>query len=189
MKKEIWILPENARRLNDFEKQLRLPKSVNRIDHVAPSPRSNSMEQQTAWTTITLFDALQQSALATSGRATLELIDGVDQSIHVVMHELGDLPIFLTVSGEQLIAEAVLWPKADVKDVASFNDAVLRTHKYFPLSTISLDAIGEEDYYHMFGALSSASMLQNVILEIEVLGENVIQATEGYAEYLNADIS
>ncbi len=41
-----------------------------------------------------------------------------------------------------------------------------------------------DDCYHMFGALSSASSLQDVILEIEMLASNVIQATEAYSEFL-----
>ncbi|MAM87352.1 MAG: hypothetical protein CME36_08595 [unclassified Hahellaceae] len=187
VKKEVWILPEHTKQLAVAEKQLRQRVVGNPSDQRAEALRSQSMDQHATWTTTALFEALQQSEFATSGLATLELIDGVEQSIHIQMHELGDLPIFLTVSGEQMIAEAVLWPATDVKDIAAFNDAVLRTHKYFPLSTISLDKVGDDDYYHMFGALSSASLLQNVILEIEVLGDNVIQATEGYAEYLHTD--
>jgi len=74
--------------------------------------------------------------------------------------------------------------------VTGFNDAVLRTHKYFPLSTISLDKLGDDgDYYHMFGALSSSSILHNVVFEIEVLANNVIQATEAYSEFLSIPVA
>ncbi len=137
------------------------------------------------WTTTSLLKALQETDLVTSGSVTIELIDGVESSLHIVMNNYGELPIFLTVSGEQIIAESVLWSVTEVTDVTLFNETVLRTHKYFPLSTISLDKTGkDEDYYHMFGALSSTSKLSNVIFEIEVLANNVIQATEAYAEFL-----
>ena len=51
--------------------------------------------------------------------------------------------------------------------MAEFNDAVLRTHKYFPLSTVSLDNMGSagQDYYYI-GALSSTSILSNVVLRL-----------------------
>ncbi|MEM1142152.1 MAG: YjfI family protein [Pseudomonadota bacterium] len=138
------------------------------------------------WSTKSLYEALSDHEMTTTGRARIELIDGVDASLHIVMTEYGDLPIFLTVSGEQIIAESVLWPASDVVDVAAFNDAVLRTHKYFPLSTISLDRISDDDeVYQMFGALSAASKLQNVVLEIEVLASNVLQATQAYMEFLD----
>ena len=106
------------------------------------------------------------------------------------MKEFGDLPVFLTVSGEQIIAESILWAVDEVADVDRFNDAILRTHKFFPLSTISLDSLGSNgDYYQMFGALSSTSLLQNVVFEIEVLASNVIHATEAYAEFLTISVA
>jgi uncharacterized protein YjfI (DUF2170 family) len=105
------------------------------------------------------------------------------------MSEYGDLPIFLTISGDQLVVEAVLWPVAEVKNLGAFNDAILRTQKFFPLSSISLDSVeGEHDYYYMFGALSSTSILTNVVLEIDMLATNVIQAAEVYGEFLTEEL-
>lgn len=143
------------------------------------------IEATNTWTTEGLFDALQSVALFTEHKASLDLIDGVEPALHITMHEYGDLPVFVTVAGEQIIAESVLWSAEEVRDRVGLNDAVLRTHKYFPLSTISLDTVAHgKEYYHMFGALSSASDLANVVFEIEVLASNVIQATEAYAEFL-----
>lgn len=147
---------------------------------------NNTSETTSLWTTQTLLKALETEPLFANGGATVELIEGVEPSVYIEMKEFGDLPVFLTVVGEQIIVEAVLWPQSAVTDVAAFNDAVLRTHKYFPLSTISLDSMqDDEDYYHMFGALSSTSLISNVVFEIEVLATNVIQATEAYGEFLN----
>ena len=138
------------------------------------------------WTTSSLYEALVEVELFKNGQASVELIDGIDPAIHMVMNEYGDLPLFLTVSGQQIIVESVLWSVSEVIDINQFNEAVLRTHKYFPLSTISLDHVGSSgDYYHMFGALSSSSRLENVVFEVEVLASNVIQATEAYSEFLN----
>ena len=141
------------------------------------------------WTTASLFEALQASELFSGDSASIEMIEGVEPTIHMTMHNYGDLPVFLTVSGEQIIVESVLWSVADISDMAGFNDSILRTHKYFPLSTISLDTMSDgQDYYHMFGALSSTSILPNVIFEIEVLASNVIQATSAYSEFLKTPI-
>jgi uncharacterized protein YjfI (DUF2170 family) len=41
----------------------------------------------------------------------------------------------------------------------------------------------------MFGALSSSSILDNVVFEIEVLASNVIQATEAYADFLTFQVA
>lgn len=193
VKKEVWVRPENAKRLAAIEKQLRNPNTSTWIN--VGDVMVNSMSESTGlWTTETLYKALEKEALFISEGATLELIDGAESSIYIEMKEYGDLPVFLTVSGEQIIVEAVLWPQSVVSDVAGFNDAILRTHKYFPLSTISLDSMQRseseyhvEDYYHMFGALSSSSLISNVVFEIDVLANNVIQATEAYGEFLNLE--
>ena len=180
VKKEVWIRPEHAKQLSAVEKALRtMPGQDLLMGEPAMSKELNQ------WTTESLYSRLAQSDLVNEGRASIESIDGIEPTLHIVMHEYGDLPVFLTVSGEQVIVESVLWSVSDVQDVAQFNEAILRTHKYFPLSTISLDAAGDgKEYYSMFGALSAASLLQNVILEIEILATNVIQATEAYGEFL-----
>lgn len=182
VKKEVWIRPENAKLLAYVEKQLR--ETVDTFD-LAVTGGNMMIDSANTWTTESLFDALQGAPLFREHKASLELIDGVEPALHITMHEYGDLPVFITVAGEQIIAESVLWSADEVSDQAGLNEAVLRTHKYFPLSTISLDTLAHgKDYYHMFGALSSTSDLANVVFEIEVLASNVIQATEAYAEFL-----
>lgn len=186
VKKEVWILPENSRRLALLEMELRA-SARQRVSSVSLLTKGEirMSDPVVRWTTQSLYDALVKAELFASGRAEIELIDGVSPVMHVVMTEYGDLPLFLTVSGEQILVEAMLWSAKDVKNVAMFNETVLRTHKYFPLSNISLDKLDGDDCYQMYGALSSASSLQDVIFEIEILASNVIQATQAYGEFLN----
>ncbi len=185
VKKEVWILPENARRLAMFELELRVSAKQVVASGLLPAKGESRMtDVVNRWTTASLHDALAKADMFIAKRADLELIDGVSPALHIVMYEYGDLPLFLTVSGEQIVVEAMLWSVSEVNNPALFNETVLRTHKYFPLSNISLDKMDGDDCYHMFGALSSASSLQNVILEIEMLASNVIQATEAYSEFL-----
>ncbi len=185
VKKEVWILPENARRLAMFELELRVSAKQVVASGLLPAKGESRMtDVVNRWTTASLYEALVKADIFASRRADLELIEGVSPALHIVMNEYGDLPLFLTVSGEQIVVEAMLWPVSDVNDPALFNETVLRTHKYFPLSNISLNKMEGEDCYHMYGALSSASSLQDVILEIEMLASNVIQATEAYSEFL-----
>jgi uncharacterized protein YjfI (DUF2170 family) len=184
VKKEVWIRPENARLLTQAEKTLREPNLVETIKD-GDFVMTNSHAMSELWTSQSLKAALEQEPLFSTNQATIELIDGIDASLFIEMKAFGDLPVFLTVVGEQIIVESVLWPVDAVSDVAGFNDAVLRTHKYFPLSTISLDTMANGDsVYHMFGALSASSIMSNVLLEIDMLANNVIQATQAYAEFL-----
>lgn len=185
VKKEVWILPENARRLALLELELRVSaKQVVSSGLLQAKGESRMTDVVNRWTTASLYDALTKADMFTAKRADLELIDGVSPALHIVMYEYGDLPLFLTVAGEQIVVEAMLWSVSEVNNPSLFNETVLRTHKYFPLSNISLDKMDGDDCYHMFGALSSASSMQDVILEIEMLASNVIQATEAYSEFL-----
>ena len=176
IKKEIWIRPENADKARALEKELRAGERG-----MPASPGSMNRPQ---WRTESLFRDLVKMPLIHSGKASAELIEGMDPTIHVEMHNYGDLPIFVTVAGDQIIAEAVLWRTSEVQNPADFNETVLRTHKFFPLSTISLGNRANDDYYLMFGSLSSCSDLADIVHEIEVLASNVIHATEAYMDLL-----
>ena len=182
VKKEIWILPENAGLLRDIEQQLR------QIDSYQPSGNTIMTKSHSVWTIQSLYEALTNDVLSTSGNAVLNLVDGTEPCLEISMVEFGDLPIYLTVSGEQIIADAVLWPLSMVKNPVTLNDEVLRTHKLFPLSTISLDRFPDgNEYYTIFGALSSSSSLQNIVQEIETLAANAIKATEAYGNHLTSE--
>jgi uncharacterized protein len=136
------------------------------------------------WTAASLYEALVASAPVREGAIALELIDGAEPGFYLIMHDYGDLPLFMAVVGQQIVVEALLWPLAQVRDVAHFNDEALRTHKLFPLSTLGIETIDGESVYIMFGALSSTSSLIDVLFEIETLADNVIRATEAYELHL-----
>ena len=73
-----------------------------------------------------------------------------------------------------------------MRDPAAFNAHVLATHKLLPLSTIAIQSIAGVPSYTMFGSLDTHSSLANLMFEIETLAENVIQASDAYAPYLDA---
>ena len=180
VKKEVWILPEHTPRLLAFERKLRQPQLM-----LASMEKEEGMSMSQIWTAQALHEALSATELCKGELASIELIQGADASLHVTMHEYGDLPLFIAVFGEQIVVEALLWPAADIADAAAFNNEVLRTHKLFPLSSISLETMPDgQSCYTMFGALSSASTLSDVVFEIELLADNVIKATEAYEGFL-----
>ncbi len=184
VKKELWVLPEHLETLSSIEKSMRQPRTA--AGFVQPGQeKENTMTEKTLWTVTALRDALQDTPLVSSGTARLELLDGADPSLLLQMHDYGDLPVFLAVVGERIVVESLLWPVALVRDVAAFNDQVLRTHKLFPLSSISIETLPDgEEVYIMFGTLSAASGLPDVVLEIETLADNVIRATEAFERQL-----
>jgi len=184
VKKEVWVLPANGKQLAIYEKELRIPQLEQSVGLEIGEKDMNDKATH-RWTTESLFNALKDRPAFSNGNCTIEIIDGIDSSIVVSMHSYGDLPIFITVSGEQILAETVLFSLDDVENTADFNEYVLRTHKYLPLSTISLEYDAEQgDYYHMFGALSATSSVNDIVLEIDTLAENTIQATEAFKAFL-----
>ncbi|MCC6077083.1 YjfI family protein [Pseudomonas sp. GCM10022188] len=179
VKKEVWIRPEHSVRLAALERKLRQP-----VEGLA-SMEEEGMHMPRLWTTAELHDALADVELLRTGRASMELLQGADPSLLLTLHEYGDLPLFAAVFGEQILVEALLWPQADVRDPAAFNEEVLRTHKLFPLSSIALETLADgRSGYLMFGALSAAASLADVVCEIETLADNVIKATEAYEDFL-----
>ncbi len=181
VKREVWVKPEHVGLLADIEKQLRDPLLLDK-----PSVGISQMSETQKWTNDTLLTALANSPLG--DRISIEVVEGVEPALYIVMHDYGDLPLFATIVGDQIIVEAALWPADAIADKAAFNEVVLKTHKYFPLSTISLDTMSDGvDYYQMFGALSATSTLPNVVFEVETLADNVIQATSAYSEFLKPD--
>ncbi len=177
VKREIWIPPEFVTVLMDCQTALRegvipvIPKSV----------RERTMSQDENWTTESLCAALAQSEPATSGDFVVELVEGADPGILITMVEFGDLPLLMSVSGGQILVDTLLWPVEEVADPAEFNATILKTHKLLALSTFGIRAGPDgKDYYELFGALSAGSILESVILEIETLADNAMQAAEAY---------
>jgi len=95
------------------------------------------------------------------------------------------LDAYLAISGQQLIVESILFDKSNVNDVAGLNDEILKTHQVFPLTTVAITNIEGQEYYMAFGALSSQSKEESVIIEVETLFDNVAGFLDAYEDYLN----
>ncbi|MCX8595774.1 MULTISPECIES: YjfI family protein [unclassified Gilliamella] len=187
IKKEVWILPENTAELLEIEKKFRQPAVENKsfLYHVK---ENNEMKNKEIWKINDLFQELNQTDLIKQGSASIEIIDGVDACLHIIMHDYGDLPLFLSVSNQQIIVEALLWPLSLIKNPSSFNEEILSARKLFALSTIAIEKTGDgEINYIMYGALSSSSTLNDIIYELEMLSDNVIKATEAYEHFFNIE--
>jgi len=95
------------------------------------------------------------------------------------------LDAYLAISGQQIVVESILFDKSKVKDVAGLNEEILKTHQVFPLTTVAITTIEDQEYYMAFGALSSQSKDDSVVIEVETLFENVAGFLDAYEDYLN----
>lgn len=107
VKKEVWILPENAAALAGIERMLRRPAAG-----AAHLEKEEDMTEARVWNARSLAEALSGTELFSSGEAQIELIEGAEASLYVIMREYGDLPVFVAPQGEQIIVEALLGRKA-----------------------------------------------------------------------------
>lgn len=94
------------------------------------------------------------------------------------------LDAYVAVSGAQIVVESILFASAAVADATGLNEQILKTHQVFPLTTIGITTVENEDYYMAFGALSSQSKEESIIIEVETLFDNVAAFLDAYEDYL-----
>ena len=94
------------------------------------------------------------------------------------------LDAWLAISGEQIIVESLLFSTSEVADNAALNEEILKTHMLFPLTTVGISSVAGEEYYTAFGALSSQSKEESVLIEIETLFQNVEAFLDAYHVHL-----
>lgn len=91
---------------------------------------------------------------------------------------------WLAISGEQILVESLLFATSEVKDDAGLNEEILKTHMLFPLTTVGITQVGGDSYYSAFGALSSQSKGESIVIEIETLFQNVEAFLDAYQDHL-----
>lgn len=178
--RDVWVLPENSKILREIEKRLRQPLTAD------AGNLETLMSMTNTWNTKSLHEALAADSLVTDGSAGVKLVGTIEQSIQVVMAKHGDLPLYLAISGEQIVVEATLFPVSSINDVVVFNEMALRSRSMFPLSALSIEKDGNGiDQYVMYGALSSGSKLESIVTEIETLADNIINAAKAFESFYN----
>ncbi|WP_271145090.1 YjfI family protein [Brevundimonas sp. NIBR10] len=132
---------------------------------------------ETAWTVPAIKAALDESSLVREGELTLRVVEGADPVLLATMHEYGDLPIYLSVGGAQIVCSVLLWPVSEQKDAARFNEFLLKAQRVVPLSNFAITSVSDEDVYELMGELSCKTTLQTILIELRTLAENAIDAT------------
>jgi uncharacterized protein YjfI (DUF2170 family) len=132
---------------------------------------------ETAWTVPSIKTALDASELVREGELTTRVLEGAEPVLLATMHEYGDLPIYLSVGGAQIVCSVLLWPVAEQADRPAFNEFLLRAQRIVPLSNFAITTVNDEDVYELMGELSCKTTLQTILIELRTLAENAIDAT------------
>ena len=109
-------------------------------------------------------------------------IPGEVEVLQIIIEDREELPIFISVSEEQVLCITYLFKEEEVKsDMADeMNRAMLSTNISMPLSAFAKI----DDQYVVYGALSTKSDLDDIVHEINTLSGNAIEAIEAMSDYL-----
>lgn len=93
-----------------------------------------------------------------------------------------ELPIFVSVTDDQILCITYLWGEDEVKpgSLAEMHTSMLEMNIPMPLSSFS--KIG--DKYVIFGALSMSSSFLDIEHELAVLSNNALEVIDDMSEYL-----
>ncbi|WP_092423802.1 DUF2170 family protein [Devosia crocina] len=110
--------------------------------------------------------------------------------LYVTIKEMGDLDVFVTISGDRdILASVVLAPCKEIPNREAFERMVLRTHKLVPLSSFGITQIDGEEWYELFGSLSARSSAEAVVEEVAVLAANAVDAADMINEWKNGEFA
>lgn len=143
------------------------------------------MSDISPWTARSLYEELEAADLLDQDSIRLKLVEGLNPSIEITFEDI-DQTAVMAVHGEQILVSLLICPTSDVANNANMNEKLLKAHKYLPLSTIGITAINGVDYYELFGALSSRSLISSVATEVMALGENYEEVVSAFIEVSDA---
>lgn len=108
--------------------------------------------------------------------------EGAVPVLHVVMDGREELPVFLTIDDNQILCVCHLWKENEIADgrQSELLGALLDLNISIALSAFS--RIGSQ--YVIYGALSTASLVENIVLEVETLSDNSLEALDFASDYL-----
>ncbi|MBO0663167.1 YjfI family protein [Jiella sp. MQZ9-1] len=107
--------------------------------------------------------------------------------IRVTLKEKGDLDVLITASGDQVLASVILTPASDIPNREAFERMVLSTHKLVPLSTFGIVTLDGQEWYELFGSLSSRSSAEAMVEEVAVLATNAVDAANMIEAWKNGE--
>ncbi|MCH2055762.1 MAG: YjfI family protein [Thalassotalea sp.] len=109
-------------------------------------------------------------------------ITGDVDVLQITVEGREELPIFVSVTDDQILCITYLWGSDEVKQdkVDDMHTAMLEMSIPMPLSSFS--KIG--DKYVIFGALSIGSTFDDIEHELAVLSNNAIEIIDDMSDYL-----
>ncbi len=109
-------------------------------------------------------------------------ISGEIDVLQITILDREELPIFVSVTDDQILCISYLWGADEVKPegLTAMHESMLEMNIPMPLSSFS--KIG--DKYVVFGALSINSSFNDIEHELAVLNNNALEVIDDMSDYL-----
>lgn len=109
-------------------------------------------------------------------------ISGEVDVLQVTVEGREELPIFVSVTNDQILCITYLWGEEEViqDKKADLMEAMLELNIPMPLSAFSK----VDDKYVLFGALALTSTMQDIEHELAVLSDNSLEVIDDLSDYL-----
>lgn len=122
--------------------------------------------------------------ITVDGTCLTSKLDASDDTpmLTIIREDREEFPVLVTASADQILCNAVLFDEKQIKEgkKAEVNEVMLQLNMAMPLSSFAKTGT----YYSVFGALATESIDKNILLEIETLSDNVIDALEVMETFL-----
>ncbi len=132
------------------------------------------------WTAESLLEAIRNCEAG--DEIAVSMADGAESVIVATMRQHGDLTIYISVAGDQIVVSTLLWPVDEQENADEFNRFILKAQRVVPLSNFAITEADGRDYYELIGELSTDSNIATILLELRVLAENAISAASELRE-------
>ncbi|NPU91572.1 MAG: DUF2170 family protein [Gammaproteobacteria bacterium] len=109
-------------------------------------------------------------------------IGGAQNVLQILVSDLDEMPIYVTVTDTQMLCITYLCRRDEIRTDKrdELNRSMLEMNVAVPLSSFALI----EDYYVIFGALSTTSSINDICRELVTLAANAYDALEAIEEFL-----
>lgn len=126
------------------------------------------------WTLGDLLSSLQENGINAEKHSDVIL---------VIMEDFGDLPVLITVGEAQIVMKVDLYPVSSAEDKGLANETFLRMNDTLPMSNISIyDNAEGEAIYALSGQMAVSTIIENIILELDILADNALELHDAVKE-------
>ncbi|MCE9677666.1 YjfI family protein [Shewanella sp. AS1] len=110
-------------------------------------------------------------------------IDGDVEVLQVNIVGREEIPLFVSVTGNQILCISYLWGENEVKQArrSEMFETMLELNIPMPLSSFAKI----DDKYVVYGALSLQSSMQEIEQELSVLSDNCLEVIDELSDFLN----